>query len=259
MRVSVIQFDVVRGDKRANFSLVENRVNELMASPFTPDVIVLPELWSTGYVLDRISALASADGEEEAAFLGSLARKYKVWFGGGSVAARVGGKLRNRAQIIDRAGELKACYDKIHLVPMFDEHIYFDGGEQSLVYEIEGFPFGFIVCYDLRFGELTRKLALDGARALIVSAQWPKVRMHHWQVLLQARAVENQLYVVAANVSSSTKQSFAGHSAIYAPDGSALEGAAFNDAVISADLEVGEVQRVREAVPVFKDRRPDCY
>ena len=239
--------------------MVEKKVEELMTSPFAPDVIVLPELWSTGYVLDRISDLATDDGDEEATFLGALARKHKVWFGGGSVAAKVGGKLRNRAQIIDRAGELKACYDKIHLVPMFDEHIYFDGGEQSLVHEIEGFPFGFIVCYDLRFGELTRKLALDGARAIIVSAQWPKVRMHHWQVLLQARAVENQLYVVAANVSSSTRQSFAGHSAIYAPDGSAIESAAFHDAVISAHLHMDEVEKVREAVPVFKDRRPDCY
>ncbi len=259
MRVSVIQFDVVRGDKRANFAIVEERVKELVASPLKPDLVVLPELWSTGYVLERISELATVEGGEEADFLGSLARKNNIWFAGGSVAAKVGGKLRNRAQVIDRTGELKACYDKIHLVPMFDEHIYFDGGQQSLVYEIEDFPFGFIVCYDLRFGELTRKLALDGARALIVSAQWPKVRMHHWQVLLQARAVENQFYVVAANVSSSVKKTFAGHSAIYAPDGSVVESAAFEDGAISADLRVDDVQNIREAVPVFKDRRPDCY
>ena len=101
----------------------------VIKSETVPDVIILPELWSTGYALAELNSLASAEGNEEADFLGELARKYNIWFAGGSVAAKTEKGITNRAQIVDRAGRLVATYDKTHLVPMLDEDKYLVAGD----------------------------------------------------------------------------------------------------------------------------------
>lgn len=260
MRIVLIQQSIIPGDKQANYDRVEALVAEAVAqSEAAPDVIVLPELWSTGYALAELNSLASAEGKEEADFLGGLARKYDIWFAGGSVAAKIDRGITNRAQIVDRNGRLAATYDKTHLVPMLDEDKYLVAGDRCCVYTIENITFGLAVCYDLRFCEFLRKLALKGAQALIISAEWPLVRLNHWEALLKARAIENQCYVLAANNTAMGSAPFAGHSQALAPDGSTLCRLGFQEGIAAAEIDPDTVTQIRQAVPVFRDRRPEIY
>ena len=259
MQIAVIQPTITSGDKKANYLKIRQLTEQAVSLSPKPDVIVLPELWSTGYALPELDQIASDQGLEEAAFLGDLALKHNIWFAGGSVAAKTSQGVTNRAQIINRQGQLEAFYDKIHLVPMLDEHLYLTAGNQICVHDIEGINFGFSICYDIRFCELMRKLALDGAQVLVVAAQWPLVRLSHWQALLKARAIENQCYLVAANNTAMGDAPFAGHSTAIGPDGSTLVQFEFLEGVQQVGIDVTKVEQIRQAVPVFKDRRPDLY
>ncbi|NNF46799.1 MAG: carbon-nitrogen family hydrolase [Desulfofustis sp.] len=260
MRIALIQQSIVPGDKQANYARAGTLVKKAAEQPGgRPDIIVLPELWSTGYALADLDSLASSNGEEEAEFLSELARRYGIWFAGGSVAAKTPRGITNRAQVIDRGGSLVATYDKVHLVPMLDEDKYLVAGDRRCLHTIEGVTFGLTICYDLRFGELLRKLTLEGAQALIISAEWPLARLSHWQALLKARAVENQCYVIAVNNCAMGDVPFAGHTQMLGPDGRKLCQLEFQEEIAMADIDPEAVNRIREAVPVFRDRRPELY
>ncbi len=259
MHIAIIQQNIHASDKAANYATIQRLVKRAVSGPVPPDLIVLPELWSTGYALKEMAMLASDAGQEEAAFLGELARQYNVWFAGGSVAAKTSLGISNRAQIINRQGKLEAFYDKIHLVPMLDEHKYLTAGNSFCVHPIEGICFGFAICYDIRFCEFIRQLALKGAETLIVAAQWPLVRLNHWQILLQARAIENQCYLFAANNGASGNAAFAGHSLALAPDGSIIDQLKFQEGILQVQIDTEKIAQIRKAVPVFDDRRTDLY
>lgn len=259
MQIAVIQPIISSGNKKANYQRITQLVEQAVGLSPKPDMIVLPELWSTGYALPELDQIASDQGLEEADFLGDLAKKHDVWFAGGSVAAKTIEGITNRAQIINRKGQLEAFYDKIHLVPMLDEHLYLTPGNRTCVHDIEGITFGFAICYDIRFCEFMRKLALDGAQVMVVAAQWPLVRLSHWQALLKARAIENQCYLFAANNTAMGDAPFAGHSTALGPDGSTLIQFEFLEGVQQVAIDISKVEQIRKAVPVFKDRRPDLY
>ena len=142
---------------------------------------------------------------------------------------------------------------------MLDEDKYLVAGDTCCVYTIENITFGLAVCYDLRFCEFLRKLALKGARALIISAEWPLVRLNHWQALLKARAIENQCYVLAVNNTAMGDAPFAGHSQALAPDGSTLCRLGFQEGIATVEIDPETVDQIRQAVPVFRDRRPEIY
>jgi len=259
MQIALIQQAISAGNKQINYDTVTRLVEQAVSLSPKPDLIVLPELWSTGYALADLDRLASVEGDEEAAFLGALAKKHQVWFAGGSVAAKTKEGITNRAQIIDRNGLLQARYDKVHLVPMLHEDKYLAAGSSLCIQQIEGITFGFAICYDIRFCEFIRKLALGGAQVLAVAAEWPLVRLSHWQALLRARAIENQCYVLAANNVAMGDAPFAGHSVAHGPDGSTLCQFEFQEGVKQVRVDLQTVEHIRTAVPVFKDRRPDVY
>lgn len=259
MHIAIIQQIIHAGDKAANYRNTKRLVEQAVSGATKPDIIVLPELWSTGYALTELQALSSDHGEEEAEFLGALARQHNTWFAGGSVAAKTPTGITNRAQIINRSGALEAYYDKVHLVPMLDEHKYLSAGNSFCLHEIEGVTFGFAICYDIRFCEFIRQLALKGAEALIIAAEWPLVRLSHWQTLLKARAIENQCYLMAANNVAFGEVPFGGHSQALAPDGSMLGQLEFQEGVLLVHIDTEKVAQIRRAVPVFKDRRSDLY
>ena len=260
MKVCVMQMDVVKGDRETNRKTVRRLTGQVMASECPPDVLVLPELWSTGYDLSRAGELSSPMGEDDAAFLGELARRHHVAFAGGSVLSEENGVIRNRAQVIDREGRYLTGYDKVHLFRLMDEHRYLAPGRGLGLFEMGGLRCALAVCYDIRFCEFIRKLAVKGAEVLFVSAEWPAVRWEHWETLLRARAVENEMYVVACNRCGTTgMETFAGRSMIIAPDGTVLAHAGESEKAVEAELDVSSVRRMREAIPVFSDRVPELY
>ena len=260
LRVGILQLDVQVGDRKANFS----RVNELLRRAFVPSklptAIVLPELWDTGYALEKAQALASDEGKETATFLGDLAKKYNTWFIGGSTLAKTSAGIKNRAQVIDPRGELIAYYDKVHRFPLMDEDKYLAPGDRDCIFNWEGFESGCVICYDLRFCEWIRCYALKGIKALFISAEWPAARAKHWDILLKARAIENQMYVISCNRCGSTeKDTFDGGSLVVDPWGEVLLDAGNLEGLWFVDIDISKVDQARSTVPVFKDRVPTLY
>lgn len=259
MNICALQMDVVQGSRQANQAAVRRMVAEAMRREDKPSVFILPELWSTGYALERAGELASPLGGEDAAFLGELALQYGVAFAGGSVLSERDGRIYNRAQVIDEKGRYIAGYDKIHLFRLMEEDKYLSPGESTLFFTLGGMRCASVICYDIRFCELPRKLAAEGAELLFVSAEWPLARHEHWQILLRARAVENQMYVAACNRCGTSGQPFAGRSMIIAPTGDVLAMAGEEEAIICASVNPACVREARSSIPVFQDRVPHLY
>ncbi|MBQ4615168.1 MAG: carbon-nitrogen family hydrolase, partial [Mailhella sp.] len=150
--------------------------------------------------------------------------------------------------------------DKVHLFRLMDEDTFLAPGRQVSLFELHGMPCSPVICYDIRFCELPRRLAVQGAELLFVSAEWPSPRAEHWRTLLRARAIENQIFVAACNRCGVTDGTvFAGRSAIIAPDGSVLAEAGTGEEIIWADIDANAVRHMRDLIPVFEDRVPGMY
>lgn len=257
MKVCILQMDVKKGRRAENYETV-SRLTEKAARMCSPDVVVLPELWSTGYALEK--ALPLADELGDASFLGALAKKHGFAFAGGSVLAECEGQVFNRAQFVDCSGRYTVSYDKVHLFRLMQEDRYLVPGFQAPLFEFRGMCCASLICYDIRFCELPRRLAVEGVELLFVGAEWPSARLEHWRTLLRARAIENQMYVAACNRCGVTEDTvFGGYSAVIAPDGTVLAEAGAEEEIIWADIDAEAVRLTREHIPVFQDRVPDMY
>jgi omega-amidase len=260
LHIALIQMDIAIGEPDKNYTQLEKLLNEAVSSETRPDVILFPEMWNTGYALTEIHELADKDGARTKAFLSDFAQKNNVNLIGGSIADKRGNQVLNTIYAFDRQGQEIAEYSKIHLFRLMDEEKFLHSGDQLGRFELEGVPAGAMICYDIRFPELARKLALDGARILFVPAEWPHPRLHHWRTLLMARAIENQMYVVSCNrVGTSGTTNFFGHSMVIDPWGEVLVEGDEREAVLHASIDLNEVVRVRGKIPVFEDRRPHLY
>lgn len=258
MKIGAIQIDIALGKPEENRQLVEVKVTE--AAKKGAEVIILPEMWNTGYALTELENVSDIDAQPTTGFLSDLAGRLNVDIIGGSISNKVGGRFFNHAMVINNHGNLIYTYDKIHLIRLMDEHRYITGGSRADVFSLRDATWGLIICYDLRFPELARKLALKGAEILVVPAEWPKVRLHHWRSLLIARAIENQQYVIAVNsVGKDDQNIFGGHSMVIDPLGHILYEAGEDEEIILMDIDIEKVAEVRDIIPVFKDRHPDYY
>ncbi len=142
---------------------------------------------------------------------------------------------------------------------MLDEHKYLTAGNSACIYTIENIVFGFAICYDIRFCSFIHKLAIDGAQAIVVSAQWPLARINHWKTLLRARAIENQCYILAANNMADGPVPFAGASMVCAPDGETVVELEDREDIAQVNIDTQLIESIRDQVPVFNDRRPELY
>jgi deaminated glutathione amidase len=236
------------------------------------DLIVLPEKWNGIGPPDflRTNAESLDDGESVDA-MRSWARDHKVTLVGGSIAERREGrdKLSNTSLVFDPDGEIVALYRKIH---MFDVEIggqvYREseseepGEEASRIVLVEGWRLGLTICYDLRFPELYRILAVEGAEVITVPAAFTLFTgKDHWELLLRARAVENQCYIVAPNQWGTHRDGKAsyGRSTIVDPWGVVLAQAPDEDGVVVAELDRERMENVRRALPSLANRQPAAY
>ncbi|MCI3920349.1 carbon-nitrogen family hydrolase [Paenibacillus sp. TRM 82003] len=260
MRVAVIQMDVTIGEPEMNRERVRARLQEAVSAEAKPDVIVLPEMWNTGYSLENVHDIADDNGEPTTSFVSAFAREHGVHVIAGSVANKTAGGVRNTIFAYDRSGGKSGEYSKLHLFRLMDEEKYLVQGDEPGLLSVDGADAGMMICYDIRFPELARRLALGGAKALFVPAQWPKPRLHHWRTLLQARAIENQMFVIACNrVGTSRGTEFFGHSMIISPWGEVIAEGGEEETILTAELDLAETDRVRGTIPVFQDRRPELY
>ena len=143
---------------------------------------------------------------------------------------------------------------------MTGEDLYFGCGNQAICCDTTVGRVGLLICYDLRFPELSRMLAAAGAQFIFVSAQWPEQRISHWDTLLKARAIENQVVVIASNrLGSDRGGGYCGHSQIISPSGHILGFAGAEDTIAEAEIDLSEMDHIRSVMPVLKERRPDVY
>ncbi|PIE59940.1 MAG: D-glycero-beta-D-manno-heptose 1-phosphate adenylyltransferase [Desulfobulbus propionicus] len=237
------QFFIEPGQIASNI----DRLRTLLASTSFPSktLVVLPELWATGYDLFQTLELAQA-AEDVKRELVALAIKFDCFFAG-TIAemAPARGRPYNTLLFIGPDGELGRL-PKQHLFSHWDEDRFYAAGRNCCPIQS---PFGLIggmVCYDLRFPEIAREQAFAGACSLIVAAQWPKIRTAHWRILLQARAIENQVFVAGANgCGLSGKVELGGHSMLIAPDGRILAEAGNEPQLGWVEIDVHIQQKLR--------------
>ncbi|HLR60897.1 MAG TPA: carbon-nitrogen family hydrolase [Lentibacillus sp.] len=257
-KVALIQMDVTYGDPKVNFARVNKWVMDAVQSG--ADIVVLPELWDTGYDLERLDVLADKDAHATTEFLSDLAKQHNVTIIGGSVAENSKDGMKNTMLVINRNGELVHKYSKLHLFQLMDEHLHLVEGQDEADFELDGVPSAGFICYDIRFPEWVRKSAVNGAKVMYVVAEWPKPRINHWRALLQARAIENQCYIVACNrVGSDPNNEFGGMSLAVDPWGGIVTEGGDEEKMVLAEIDLDKVDDVRKRIPIFQDRRVEWY
>jgi len=268
LRVACVQLNA-GPEKADNLEKAEKLVARAAATG--ADVVVLPEKWNAIGGPDVFRANAEpVEGGESFQALSSWARQHGVTLVGGSVTERREGreKLSNTCPVYDPQGELVGLYRKIHMFDVevggqvYRESETEEPGDEPVVCDAEGWRVGLTVCYDVRFPELYRIEALDGAELITVPAAFTLFTgKDHWELLVRARAVENQLYVAAANQWGQTSPGKAsyGRSMIVDPWGIVLAVAPDEDTVVSAEIDRARLQRVRTQLPSLANRQPHAY
>lgn len=256
MKIAIYQMEIIPGEPEKNIEKVTNWLSTLD----DVEIAVLPEMWNTSYTLEELVHITSDNGQREIEKLSELAKQYQINIVGGSIAVRVEDKIYNRAIVINKKGGLIHQYDKLHLVPMLDEPNYLTQGNNISIFEIDNVKMGVIICYDLRFPEISRKLALEGIEVLFVVAEWPIERISQFEKLLYARAIENQVYVIASNsIGKCNNTLFGGKSMVINPLGEATTKIILGEGTIQATVNIEEIRNIRTKIPLLKTRRADIY
>lgn len=186
MRLCVIQMDMRLGESAYNFAHAEALLRRAAAEG--ADTALLPETWNTGFFpADHLPERSDRGGEAVKALCAPLARELNMNIVAGSVSDRRGGRVYNTAYVFDRQGACLAAYDKTHLFTPMGEHEHYAAGDHLTTFSLDGHKCGLLICYDLRFPELFRTLALQGVELLLLPAQWPAARRYHWETLTAAR------------------------------------------------------------------------
>ncbi|MBI5342549.1 MAG: carbon-nitrogen family hydrolase [Deltaproteobacteria bacterium] len=255
-QAAVLQFRIDMGDVDANAERAFALLRE--AARRKAELCVLPEMWSTGFAYDRLAALSGATPELLRS-LGEFASGNRMAIAG-SLPERRGKSVFNTLYVIGRDGAVAGRYRKAHLFQPSGEHLHFRKGTGDGVVPTDLGTIGPLICYDLRFPELSRKYFMEGATLFCVSAQWPSVRKAHWGLLNTARAVESQLFVVAANaVGRSGDFRFAGGSLIVSPWGERLAYCGEEEGLATAEVDPAQVVEIRRRIPCAQDRNVRAY
>lgn len=258
LHVALAQIDIQFGAPAANLATI--RPLAAAAAAQGAGLLVLPELWSTGYDLARASERADAPGTGMHTEIAALARTQGIAIAGSTLTRHPGARPTNTATLYSADGALLASYDKLHLFGLMQEDAHLAAGQS---YSVVDAPWGrtaLAICYDLRFPELFRACALQGAELIIVPAEWPAARIDHWRVLVQARAIENQCFLIAVNrTGSDPANQFGGQSLVVDPWGRVLAEGGNQAELLFARLNLADVAATREHMRVLHDRRADVY
>jgi len=257
MRLALAQMQIIPGDLPGNLKIAKEMITAAVAQ--NAELILLPELWSSGYDLSQ-ATIHSAANHEITETISILARKHHIWIGGSLLEDR-NGKVFNTFSLINSQGNRHASYNKIHLFRLMDEDRWLNAGDSPITTQLHCGKTGLAICYDLRFPELFRHYALADAHLILIVAEWPLIRMDHWRTLLRARAIENQLFIAAVNaVGDSAGTVMGGQSMLIDPWGEIVaEGSPSEEQLITAELDFDLVDQVRQTIPALTDRRQDIY
>ena len=257
LTIALAQIDIRTGQPETN--LVRAREFAAQAHEAGADLLLLPELWLHGYDLERAEKWAAPLGEGGFAHMAALAREFNLHLNGSTLERHANG-ISNTSAFYAPDGALLGAYRKIHLFRMMQEHRYLVPGDHLTLCSTPWGPTGLTICYDLRFPEPFRVMALAGAVLFLVPAQWPVPRLEAWLVLARARAVENELFVAACNrVGTDGQVTFPGRSCVVDPLGCVLVEGDDQERLLIAQADLREIRKVRRYLPVYEDRRPEAY
>jgi omega-amidase len=257
LRISLGQITIDFGHPNVN----EEKIVEFTAEAARQgsDLILFPELWSTGYDLENSGKHAIELNNGIFLRCSSLALKYHIHLGG-SLLERRGSNVYNTFVLFNPIGSILGTYRKIHLFRPMDEDKWLCAGDELVIADAAWGRAGLSICYDLRFPEVFRNFALNDATMALIPAEWPADRIEHWRTLLRARAIENQIFVVATNrTGNSPTEKFGGFSAIIDPWGNTVLEANQDEGLFSDVIDLDDIPRIRKRIPIIKDRRPDIY
>jgi len=256
--ISLGQMDVKLGQPEVNLATVAALTAE--AARRGSAVVVFPELWSTGYDLENGERYATAVTAGIFAEVAALARQQGIAILGSCLSDLGEGQVGNTAVYFATDGRILGQYSKTHLFRLMDEDQFLTAGDSLTLLKTGWGKAGLGICYDLRFPELFRAYALAGAELIFLPSEWPHPRLMHWRTLLRARAIENQMFMVACNrVGESKGTRFFGHSCILDPWGEIVVEAGEAEMLVTAVIDTAQVAEVRAKIPVFADRRPELY
>ena len=252
MRIAAVQHDIVWEDRDANFARLAPQVARAVGAG--ADLVLLTETFSTGFSMT--TGIGEPEGGPSARFLAEQAAEHGVWVGGTCPEIAAGEELPYNSFVLAGPDGTTHRYRKLHPFTHAGEHERFRAGEKPVTVEIGGLRVTPFVCYDLRFADVFWTAA-PGTDVYLVPANWPSPRRLHWQTLLQARAIENQAYVVGCNRvgTAGDGTEHAGDSRIVSPMGELLATAAEVETIVLADVDAAEVTATRDRLRFLPDRR----
>jgi predicted amidohydrolase len=252
MRVGVVQHDIVWEDRAANFARLAPQVAAAAAAG--AELVLLSETFSTGFSMTP--GIGEPEDGPSAAFLRGRAAEHGVWVAGSCPEIAPDGPLPFNSLVLAGPDGTVHRYRKLHPFTHGGEHERFRAGDAPVTLEIGGLRITPFICYDLRFADVFWRAAPD-TDLFLVTANWPAARRLHWQTLLQARAIENQAYVVGCNRvgTAGDGTEHAGDSRIVSPMGELLATAAGVETVVLADVDAAEVAATRDRLRFLPDRR----
>lgn len=256
MEIAVCQTDIVYNDKKYNLIAAEDYISQCVSNG--AGLVLFPEMSMTGYEVDPELVAESAGDNEVLNAIRDYAVRYCTAIGVGYVLDS-GGEYTNRYAIVGNDGNVLCDYAKIHPFSYAGEERRYVGGDRLAFCEIDGITICPFVCYDLRFPELFQA-ASRKADVIVVAANWDGIRNNHWKLLLQARALENQCYILGVNrIGTDGKSFYVGNSMAIDPEGQIIDVLEGQAGFMLAQISKEKVEECRSVFPLKKDRRPELY
>lgn len=259
LKIAIVQMEIIDGNKESNINNALNALTRLAQSKDRPDIVVFPELFTTGYDLMNVQDHAEAIPGETIESISRISMGKFITIG--TILERFNEKFFNTAFILGKEGDLMGRYRKTHLFAPMNEKDFLSPGDEINVFniaELNDLKIGIAICYDLRFPEVFRIMALRGAQIVFLPSEFPKPRKEIWKTLLHARAIENQLFMIGVNrVGKGRDNNFFGNSLV--TNGNYLESMGESAEIKIFKINLNSLEPIRNQIPALKDRRDDLY
>jgi len=261
--VSMAQMEVLVSEPAKNLERGEAWIAE--AAKRGSDLICFPEMWTTGFNWAANRRMAQ-EHEKIIERIAEMASRYHIWINGSMLALNEEGKIANTSILFNPSGQTVGIYRKTHLFSYMHENEHMTAGLSLCIAETPWGPIGLSICYDIRFPELFRTYALKGVKMVLSPMAFPYPRLEHWKILVRARAIENQMYMIGTNQVGTEDfgpdglVTYFGSSVIVDPWGeTVIEAGNTSEALLTVAIDMDHVDKIRGRMKVFEDRRPELY
>ena len=226
----------------------------------TPDIVIFPELFATGFRLDTIPEMTGEFEDIENSVLSACAKENQIWLIAGTIPMRCGVEIFNTMPVFTPGGEMVYSTQKVHLFRNMNEDNTFTPGTSGGVFDLGEIRVGGLICYDIRFPELAQRLTIKGAEILFIPAQWPSGRIGLFRSFLKVRAAESQVFCVGCNLGGKDLGIlFNGGGGVAHPAGRMIKGTLVDEGITDYKIRIDDIGDIRQKIDCLSDRRTDEY